>query len=305
MALLHSHLLPVARLDMTLAKHIEARKLTALEFLAQLLKEAQSTDPPLAYRTDFTTSFDAVADWIREDPTNQTALFLWNDLAGEENFDLGERDRRDQIQHIFIEWVQLCQNISTTDKNYSAFIIQLHQGNILSELESCAEFFRICIDFCISDYETTRHTGASIATNCYIYIDALAKMVMLLVKYQADHIGDRQYDRVEYLDGLLALVVFVFNHHYETRKETFCERVFFRFFSSLLYEFHVVEHQLAEYSERILGTFAECFMVLQPIFFPMFTFHWATLVSHRYFMSKLLHTEKVVGRTLLFIISII
>jgi len=69
--------------------------------------------------------------------------------------------------------------------------------------------------------------------------------------------------------------------------------VFFRFFSSLLYEFRTVEEYLAGYQERIIETFADCFLTLQPAFFPMFSFHWATLICHRYFMPRLLTTEKV------------
>jgi CCR4-NOT transcription complex subunit 1 len=137
-------------------------------------------------------------------------------------------------------------------------------------------------------------SGASIATNCYIPTDALAKMVILLVRYQVDDTNsNEQLDKAQYLDSLLALVVFVFNHHNETRSDNFCQKVFFRFFSSLLFEFRTLEAQLSEYRERILETFAGCFMTLQPAFFPMFAFHWATLICHRYFMPKLLSTPKV------------
>ncbi|PUU75367.1 CCR4-Not complex component, Not1-domain-containing protein [Tuber borchii] len=59
----------------------------------------------------------------------------------------------------------------------------------------------------------------------------------------------------------------------------------------MLYEYRLIENQMKGYHERILETFAECFLTIQPVFFPMFSFHWMTLVSHRYFMPKLLRLK--------------
>lgn len=291
--LLRSQILSVARLDETLSKMILARKTIALDFLARLLKGTHFSGADVLYRTDFAASFDAVGDWIKQEPGNPMAVALFNDLQDPED-EVDGRNQRDQMEYIFVEWVQLFQHISTTDKTYSAFILQLHQGKVLAELESSAEFFRTCIEFCITEYENMTQSGVSIATNCYIPTDALAKMVMLLVKCQAEGASsNEQLDKAQYLDSLLALVVFVFNHHNETRSDSFCQKVFFRFFSSLLFEFRTVEAQLSDYRERILETFAGCFMTLQPAFFPMFAFHWTTLICHRYFMPKMLATSKV------------
>jgi len=290
--LLRSSLLTVPHLDMTLSKLIIARKPIALEFLSSLLKEVQQGDAPLLYRTDFATSFDAVGDWIKEDPTNSTAAALFKDLQDSDDED-EERNLRDQMEYIFVEWVRLYEHISTNDKNYSAFVIQLHQAKYLGDPPKSIEFFRTCIEFCVSEYENQNQNEASIATNCYIPIDALAKMVMLLVRYQVED-GDsqEQLNKAQYFESLLANVVVVFNHHYETRNDSLCGKVFFRFFSSLLYEFRKVENQLSDYADRILELFADCFLVLQPTFFPLFAFHWTTLICHRYFMPKLLATSK-------------
>jgi CCR4-NOT transcription complex subunit 1 len=50
---------------------------------------------------------------------------------------------------------------------------------------------------------------------------------------------------------------------------------------------------LGECRGRILELFADCFLTLQPAFFPLFAFHWITLISHRFFMPKLLSTSSV------------
>lgn len=291
--LLRSQLLSVPHLDLTLSKLISAKKTIALQFLGRLLNETQFGDAPLLYRTDFAASFDAIGEWLKQDPSNTAAAALLNDLQDNE-VEVEGRDIKDQMEYIFAEWVQLFQHNSTTDKSYSAFIIQLHQGKILADLESTLIFFRTCIEFCITEYENLTQSGSSLATNCYIPTDALAKMVMLLVKYQVDDAdSNAQLDKAQYLESLLALVVVIFNHHSETRSENICQKVFFRLFSSLLFEFRTVENQLVEYRERFLEAFAECFLTMQPAFFPVFAFHWATLICHRYFMPKLLSTEKV------------
>lgn len=295
--LLRSQLLSVPHLDNTLARLINARKPLALEFLARLLEETQVGDPPLLYRTDFAASFNAIGNWIRQDNSNQIANALWSNFQGpeeeSEEVEADDKDNKlDQMEYIFIEWVQLFQHIATTEKNYAAFIIQLHHCKVIADLPSTAEFFRSCIDFCIDEYDTSIRTGASIATNCYIPTDALAKMVMLLVRYQVEEGPPaKQLDKVQYLDSLLSLVVSIFNHHTEVKGDSVCQKVYFRFFSSILYEFRLVEDALAEFRDRILKIFANCFLTLQPAFFPMFTFHWVTLIAHRYFMPKLLTTE--------------
>lgn len=295
--LLKTQLFALPHLDSNIARSINAGKVAALEFLAQLIKETVSGENPLALRADFASSLDAVGNWLKQDPTNKVALELAGgdsqDLdGGDDDIDLEDREKRDQTEYIFTEWITLCQYLLTTEKNYSSFIIQLHQSKALADVASSSEFLRTCIEFCIVEYEQSANTGSSIATNCYIPIDALAKLIVLLVKYQGK--GDQKgqsVDKADYLNSTLALVVFVFNHHYETRGEHFSQKVFFRFFSSLLCEYHLVESQLRGYHERILETFAQCLLTIQPAFFPMFSFHWMTLVCHRYFMPKLLTLE--------------
>jgi CCR4-NOT transcription complex subunit 1 len=291
--LLKNQLLMPTDLDQSLSKLIAARKPVALEFLSSLLKETEHCDDPLLYRTDFAISFEAIGDWIKQDPSNQAAATLLKDLQDSEEED-EERNLRDQMEYIFVEWVQLYQHISTTEKNYSAFIIQLHQAKYLADLPRSVEFFRSCLEHCITEYESQNQNGVSIATNCYIPIDAFAKMVMLLVRYQVDDaVAGEQLNKAQYFESMLANVVFVFNHHYETRSDNLCYKVFFRFFSSLLFEYRAIESQLGECRERILELFADCFLTLQPAFFPLFAFHWVTLISHRFFMPKLLSTSNV------------
>ncbi|KAI5788467.1 CCR4-Not complex component, Not1-domain-containing protein [Geopyxis carbonaria] len=295
LVLLRSQLLSVPHLDNTLSKHINQKKPAALEFLERLLSDAQDGEPPLLYRTDFAASFNAVSNWVRQDPGNKVAQALWNDMQG--GSDHGEivedQDRRDQLEYVFTEWIQLFQHISTTEKNYSAFVIQLHQNGVVANLDYQADFFRVCLEYCVSEYESSTRTGESIATNCYIPTDAFAKLVMLFVRYQTgDERSVEQMDKANYFDGLLALVVVIFNHQVETRDDQLSQKVFFRFFSSLLFEYRQVESYMEEYHGRIFEKLAQCFMTLQPAFFPTFTFHWVTLISHRYFMPKLLATSE-------------
>ncbi|RPB11593.1 Not1-domain-containing protein [Morchella conica CCBAS932] len=296
--LLKTDLISVTHLDTTIAKSLNTRRPRTLEFLSRVMKETVLGPNPLVLRSDFAASLDALGHWLKQEPTNKVALDLVREIQGPEEkdeqdqLDLEDREKRDQMEYIFTEWMQLCQHLSTTEKNYSAFIMQLHQGKVLADMASSCEFFRTCIEFCIGEYEQTTVNGGSIQTNCYIPIDALAKLVILLVKYQVEDDSKGQFlDKADYLNSILALVVFVFNFHHETRGEHFSQKVFFRFFSSMLYEYHCIESQLGAYQERILMVFSECFLTIQPAFFPMFSFHWMTLVCHRYFMPKLLTLE--------------
>ncbi|KAL7272945.1 CCR4-NOT core subunit cdc39 [Rhizina undulata] len=294
--LLKAQLLDIAHLDISLSRYINARKPLALEFFAQLMREIVFGDNPFAFRTNFAKSLDAVGNWLKQDSNNKVALDLLRDLHSSEDEKADvyteEHEKRDQNEYIFTEWMLLCQHVSTNEKNHSAFIMQLYSAKVLVDMPASCEFFRTCIEFCIAEYERENALVSGSVIDSYVPIDALAKLVILLVKYQSeDGQNDGILDKAEYLNSILALFVFIFNHHYEQDGENFAQKVFFRLFSSMLYEYHLVENNLRDYHEQILETFAKCFLTIQPVFFPMFTFDWMALISHRYFMPKLLNLD--------------
>jgi CCR4-NOT transcription complex subunit 1 len=75
---------------------------------------------------------------------------------------------------------------------------------------------------------------------------------------------------------------------HEELLEQFQQKPFFRLFSMML-TYLLRDNEAFEPIEyEILAVFGEAFSVLQPTYFPNFTFAWWALVSHQYFMPRLL-----------------
>jgi len=294
-ALLDSGLMELHRVDNTLTKAIHQRKVVAVEFLANLMNEILLNERPIALRADFASSLEAMGLWLSEDPSLTVARDLMQKLKESGvpeviNAEPDERSRmkRYQMEYIFSEWVGICNHPSSTDRTFSAFISQMHQKQIMNTQEESALFFRLCIDASVEMFEQEDLDPAGNTCDAYIHIDALAKLVVLLVKHQGEANGAVKGSKPAYLNSVLALIVLVLNHHHVMRGEHFNQRVFFRLFSSILCEYHAVGRQGGEQDQEIMLVFANRFLVLQPLYLPGFVYGWLTLVSHRIFMPGLL-----------------
>ena len=294
-ALLNSGLMEIQRVDNILAKAIQQRKIVAVEFLSNLMDEVLLNERPIGLRADFSSSLEALGLWLSEEPNLTVAQELMQKLkdSGVPAYVSGEPDERSrmkryQMEYIFSEWVGICNHSSSTDRTFSAFISQMHQKQIMNTQEESALFFRLCIDASVEMFEQEEMDPAGNSSDAYIYIDALAKLVVLLVKYQGEANGAVKGSKPAYLNSILALIVLVLNHHHVMRGERFNQRVFFRLFSSILCEYHAVGRQSPEQDQEIMLVFANILLVLQPLYLPGFVYGWLTLVSHRVFMPGLL-----------------
>jgi CCR4-NOT transcription complex subunit 1 len=149
-------------------------------------------------------------------------------------------------------------------------------------------FFRICIDLSVEAFDREDSNPSGNLSDAYIFTDALAKLIVLLVRYHGEESLEIDQGKPAYLESILALVVLVLNHHHVMHGEHFNQKVFFRLFSSILCEYHSAPEQLASQHKQIMLVFGEKFLALQPLYFPGFVFGWLSLISHRFFMPGLL-----------------
>jgi CCR4-NOT transcription complex subunit 1 len=85
------------------------------------------------------------------------------------------------------------------------------------------------------------------------------------------------------------LTVLVLNNHQTVRGEHFNQRTYFRFFSSVFYDWHELIRGAdpADDKNTILA-FADTILLLDPNAMSAFTFGWLQLISHRVFMPAVL-----------------
>ncbi|KAI9762120.1 MAG: kinetochore-associated Ndc80 complex subunit ndc80 [Chaenotheca gracillima] len=304
-ALVRFGLLELERVDSFLSRAIQQKKAPAVEFLGNLLDELLFVEKPVALRADFASSLEATAQWLMAGSDLPAAKQISQRLreSGVPDMTALPSDEssvhdREQLEYTFDEWVHLCIGSNTPEKSFIAFIQQLHRDQYLNDEKASCLFFRICIDMSVDAFEQIEAGQLGPLNDAYIYIDALAKLVVRLVRYQGGNEGEAKTTRAEYMNSIMSLIIVVLNHHHVMRGERFNQRVFFRLFSTILCEYQAVSRESPEQDKEMITVFGNIFLILQPAHFPGFVFGWLTLVSHRIFMPRLLLLPEQTGWSL-------
>ena len=291
-ALLEVGLLDVRQVDVVIAKLLSDRREEAIQALSDIMDALLLNDRPVVLRADFAASLSALGQWLSSAPNLTSAADLVSRLRdwGAPEITPFEPDERSRIrqfhsQYTFNEWLTLCGQPNPSDKILGAFISQLHSRQMLNTQEDVTLFLRICVDYAVDVYENEDGNGAN---DGYFAIDGLAKLVVLLVKHQGEADGAVKASKAAYMESLLSLIVLILNNHHVMRGEQFNQRVFFRFFSSILCEWNDLARYSFHQDRDMVLVFADCFLMLQPRYLPGFTYSWLMLISHRMFMPALL-----------------
>jgi CCR4-NOT transcription complex subunit 1 len=301
-ALVKAGLMEFSRIDTILTKAILQNSEHALTLLSELLDQLLFTNEPIALRADFSCSLEAMNQWLAEDPNLVVASEINRKLRetgvpGPINVATSDEasTKQDQLEYVFSEWVRVYQNSGASDRTYAAFLKDMHQKQVINNQGDSGAFFRSCIDICVATFEQEALSPTGSLSDAYLHTDALAKMIILLVKLQGEANGAVKIKKGAYLNSILSVAVLVQNHHQVMRGDRFNQRVFFRFFSSLLCEYSLNNlHVTTEHKDMML-VIAEIFLALQPAHFPGFTYAWINLVSHRVFMPALLNMSEEAG----------
>lgn len=291
-------LMDMHRLNTVMAKAINGRRIAAVDMLSNLMDDVLLTEHPSALRADFALSIDALMNWLSVDPTLEVGKQIISKLQvapNEQALTPPATGNKDQLEYVFDEWVHL-QHPETPKKSIAAFVYQMHQNRIMTTHEDSIEFIRICVDASVVSYEHEEFApyGTGNPDTATIKIDALAKLVVSLVAYQGEGEDQAPESKAKYFDKILLVTILVLCSHQKTRGENFNQKVFFRLFSAILFELNeaIKEDALIEAKGEIFLALAKAFVVLQPHNFPLFTFSWLTLISHRIFMPAMLEDKE-------------
>ena len=293
-ALMTERLLEVENVDLKVAKAIRARRPLVLGFLKDLVEEVLVSDSAVgALRADFILTYEALSQWLAEDPSLELGREIMSKLQMPANQPNGlpsppGSEKHDQLEYIFEEWIRL-QRKDASERSQIAFVQQLHQRHIVGSPEEAIKFFRSCLEMCASAYDRATTTPFTPVEAAHIFTDALAKLIAILVLNQTPIDGQNEPDVPKYFSAILYVVLLVFNDQYVKLRERFPARVYFRLLSSLLCEFHAARDQMDDQVRKsIQQVFVDAFMVTQPKAFEVFSFCWLSLISHRLFLPVLL-----------------
>ena len=295
-ALLELGLLEFTHVDMVLTKAIHQRSSSGLYCLSELL-HSLLIKHPIALRADFAHSLGAMGQWLSRQPDLALAKTIIADLrkagvpesveGSTEDIPSPEQDH--QIRYVFAEWLALCSHPEQQDSTSVAFISQLHQRQPLNSQEDMVLFLRLCIDSSVEAFERADMNLSLDPNESYFHIDALARLLVLMVKNQGEADGAVKASRPVYLNSILSLVILILNNHHVMRGEQFNQRVFYRLFSTFLYDWYDFARSGNFQQDReMILVFADNLLLLDPHHFPSFTYGWLSLISHRVFMPAIL-----------------
>ena len=294
--LIKSKIVDIRVVDAAIARLVHQQGEAVVESVMQLFQATLFTRRPVALRTDFAATMEALGQLSMEMCDSESLQDLMRVLKewGIEDYtntpDEASRVQELMLRHVFEEWIRLCELSpgNPSAKSFSAFISQMISRRIITSQQDTAVFFRLCIDEVVGYHDMLDLASKEIPGKAYFQVDWLARLVVVLVKSQGELNGAARGTKASYMDSLLSLITLVMNNHAVERGERFNQRIFFRLWSSILNDWNEHGRESPAQDREMVLVFAENFVALNPSYFPAFTFGWLTLIGHRVFMPALL-----------------
>ncbi|KAJ7286002.1 Not1-domain-containing protein [Mycena rebaudengoi] len=308
--LLRSHLVNVELQDQQLAKTLFTDpRPTLLNYVAALIRECLSSEPPTATQAQFRYSIEVLNSLSQAGKANEEVNRLLDDLRGvrrpavpiapeaslrQPSVKPETEQLREKLFVWFQQWVNIFQRSHSPEKNFVPFITQLTKQGILKVEDVSSFFFRVCAESSVNSYVKCIASGDF--DYAFQALDAMSRLIVYIIKYHGDASGvNNDQAKVHYLTKILSIFVLVLANMHEEQGPAFQQKPFFRFFSSLINDLHTIETHLGPVYFQLLIAISDTFSSLQPTYFPGFAFSWMCLISHRLFMPKLLLSENREG----------
>eukprot|EP00656_Telonema_subtile_P027860 TRINITY_DN3003_c0_g7_i1.p1 TRINITY_DN3003_c0_g7~~TRINITY_DN3003_c0_g7_i1.p1 ORF type:complete len:2243 (-),score=499.30 TRINITY_DN3003_c0_g7_i1:111-6839(-) len=191
----------------------------------------------------------------------------------------------DKVTELFKECMAIAESPVSNDKQYANFILQLQQLGMVKGDETTDHVFRVMVELAVDGCSSTSDGNINFGP-----VDALSKLIVLLVKYLAEPVNPANATtRVHLLNKVLIVIARVLMSDCSSGKQGISnQRPFFRLFTNLLVDLNAPDPALDVINLQVLGHFSSTLHSLQPCRVPGFAFGWLELISHRMLMPKLL-----------------
>lgn len=286
------------RVDGVISSALREHSEVGLRLLHDLMEHTLFNDEPTALRADFVNSIVALYAWLKDEPDHPIASEISSKLKahGIPEFAVVAlndkvKAKQDQMGYVFKEWVSLNENQSYNESTYAGFLRDLHNSQLINSADDLVTFLRLAVELSVDSFEVEAQSFRGSISAAFSRVDSLALLVLLLIKFQGEQNGAVKLSKPAYLDSLLSMVVLIINSHQELRGVGFNQRVFARFFTSLLYSYVEFKFELSPDHIDFMLVIAKTFKSLQPALIPAFAFGWVALISHRVFVEGMLRSR--------------
>jgi CCR4-NOT transcription complex subunit 1 len=283
----------------------------ALSFVRQCLADG------VAATQEFTNTFDTVSKmrpanaavrkqlqkWLTDlralaatkDEQKAAAVAASSAHPGAASGALSARDSsvREHVSVLLDRWLRVSANMN--DQVFAQYLHLMHQYGVLKTEEAADRFFRVATELCVEACLKTAQPvegNASATTLTFTVMDALSKLLLLLVRLADKESGDLAA-RVNLLSRILNAVVRTLIEDHENKKskrEVFDQRPFFRLLHNLAQDLGLpdMSQDPSPAVIALLVTYSHAYTMLVPTVVPGFAFSWLQLISQRCFMPQLL-----------------
>ncbi|CEP18731.1 hypothetical protein [Parasitella parasitica] len=286
--LIRYELLPLEEYDVQLAKLINARADSVIEFAASLMRICllSPQSRPITFLEDHILTVSALYKLVQNEEAPAVVVSLIADLqklVREPYYEILEQDSDAdclELRMLLAEWVRLCQHPMATDDIFNSLAQRVMERT--KDEDGRCFFFRLCTETCVGHYLTVRPASTLHHRRMIHLIDSFTKLVSAMV------MEERESDKakVKLLNDALSVMILVLSHHHQSRGVEFNQKPFLRLFASLFSEIGKIRAKSIDASALI--TFSDALYTLQPSSFPGFAFSWLQLISCRSFLPQLL-----------------
>jgi len=197
-----------------------------------------------------------------------------------------ETEVRAIIEHHFNEWIHLNESSYATKDQISSYLHNLEASGLLMGEDTIERLFMVSTDLAV---QKLLRTGPDEEGNFqYTYVDELSQLILFLLRTLVTSCvkGDLL---IKIFNG----VIKVFKEHYSSPK--FNQKPFYRLLLNLIVDFHQQESFNQRDMVNILSVICQTLYELRPTEYPGFCFAWLELMSHRFFMPKVINATNEAG----------
>lgn len=285
--LIKARLISATEIDVNLSKEILERNDATINFAAGLILESVLGSTPYCLRSEFTGSLEAMEVIATEEPSNPVAKKVLEALqkARGNGWKTGDDPEtlRNKMGYVFAEWTRLVQRPGCTERALHIFVHEMSEQNLLSNIDPLYTLIRTAVEVSGESYTSFVRANASVS-EMFVGVDSLAKLLITILQTSKKL---SLKDRLKYANGMFMVIYLLLAQEHEAHKQLFNGQLYFRFWSTLLFEISQQDDQDTFWNEVLLLV-GKIFGDLEPTVFPGFTTSWLSLISHRHFLNVLL-----------------
>lgn len=282
-------IITLEELDQQLAKQIDQGKKSVADYGIHLMRRCLLEEPIHGAIENFSHMIASYGKMAHRNKAFEQHQLYIDDIKANIAVRTAEDDLRASCFFYHSDWLRIYQLPSTGEKDHFDFVNKLTQHGILQDEQKMCLFIRTCILITMDAYGKQIVDNSALAQGPNHTIDALAKMIVVLIRYAQDQTDEyHNTTKVGLFTNILTVIALIMVNDQAMLDQKFTPKPYFRLYSSIIYHLHAHQAHLKPIEINLLFALNNSLSSLQPDFMPSFAFCWLGLISHRLFLPRMM-----------------